>query len=214
MAYQIAHRQTGAGEEIVRGLVEADAGADVPLHVVAEQHGEAAVEVVLGVVRVGAGRHEDVPFRVAADAIGPRAADRPRLREFRRRSRAVTSSIAPLHAGRAAGRPVVVDVPAVQVIESGQHFVGGELGRAGGHRHLQNERRFRQDAFLRRQGELHAQAQVLGPGSRILDAADLVVLVSDSSNRRGTRTTRRTCRRGAAIRETNGCACCSSPSLS
>ena len=65
------HRQTGAGEEVVRSIVEPDARADVPLHVVVEQHGETTVEVILGVVRVGAARHKHVPFRIAADVVGP-----------------------------------------------------------------------------------------------------------------------------------------------
>ena len=82
-----ADREAGADEVIVGCFVEADAGADVPLDIVAQQHGEAAVEVLLRVIRVRAARNEAIPFGVAADVVGPTAARASRIAQIPRRGR-------------------------------------------------------------------------------------------------------------------------------
>lgn len=55
--------KTGAGEEVVRGIVEAPAGTDVPLDIVAHEPGEAAVKIVLWLCGLRGVRKEGEPPR-------------------------------------------------------------------------------------------------------------------------------------------------------
>ena len=64
-----SHREPGADEVVIGGIVQADTGADIPLHIVAQQVGETAVEVVLRLGRISAVRKERKPFGVRSEFV-------------------------------------------------------------------------------------------------------------------------------------------------
>ena len=49
----IPQRETAAREEVIRSFVKTDTRTNVPLDVVIQKHGEAAVEIILGPLGIG-----------------------------------------------------------------------------------------------------------------------------------------------------------------
>ena len=165
------YRQAGAYEVVVGVVVEAGAGADVPLDVVVDEERKTAIEIVFGLGGVGAVWEEGVPLGVGAPAIAERVGHRPRL--------------GPLGVGvgggfvegavelrAAGGRDKVIDSPAVNPVEAGQEFVGAEIAGAGWDGRLRDECHLRQQAFLRGESDFEAEIKVGRPA--VFDAVDFL----------------------------------------